>query len=304
MIDHDLNYKHLRYLWLVAREGSVVAAARVCGVEQSAVSVQLRRLERHFGAKLFEKAGRRLRLSEAGKVAFGYADDIFRLGQELEQAVRHGAAPTRPAVVTVGITDAIPKLIVYKLLEPVYALPDPVRLVCVEDEPARLLAELALHNLDLVLADAAVAAPRMKVFQHPLGECGVAVFAAGGLAERLRAGFPRSLDGAPFLLPSSGSALGRSLHHWFGATGVRPDVRGEFADTALMKVFGQAGRGVFVLPAVIAAEVVRQYGVQVVGRIDAVRERYFAYTAERKLTHPAVVAVRDAARQELFPPGE
>jgi LysR family transcriptional activator of nhaA len=293
----DLNFKHLRYLWLVAREGSVTAAARACGVEQSAVSTQLKCLEGYFKQRLFEKVGRRLRLTDAGRVALGYADDIFRLGRELEQAVRAGGPG--PQRVTIGVVDVLPKLLVYKLIEPVYALPDSVRLVVLEDTPTKLLAALALGEVDLVLADAQEAAPRVKVFYHSLGECGVTFFAAGHLAAA-RKSFPHSLDGLPFLLPTEPASLRRSLDQWFDAVGVRPDVRGEFADSALLKVFGQAGRGAFALPTAVEREVTTQFDVKVIGRVDAVRERFYAVTAERKLTHPAVLAIRDAARHELF----
>jgi LysR family transcriptional activator of nhaA len=299
---YGLNFKHLKYLWLVGREGSVTAAAAACGVEQSAVSVQLKRLEHHLKQKLFVKDGRRLALTSAGRVAFDYADDIFRLGRELEQAVRHGGT-LEPARVAVGVTDVIPKLIAYRLLEPVYALPDPVRLVCVEDAPEKLLAALARGDVDVVLTESPVAAPAGRVYQHLLGECGVTVFAAGPLAAQARRGFPKSLDGLPVLLPTGESSLRRSLDRWFAAVGVRPDVRGEFADSALLKEFGRAGRGVFVLPSAVEGEVVRQFEVQAVGRTDEVRVRFYAYTAERKVTHPAVLAIRDAARQELFSGG-
>lgn len=300
----DLNFHHLRYFWLMAREGGVTAAAQAADVGQPVVSAQIRRLEEFFGHKLIEKDGRTVKLTEMGRVVYEYADDIFRLGGELLAAARDGGTATRPARVTVGVADVVPKLVVYKLLEPVYALPQPVQLVVVEDRPEKLLSELAAHALDLVVTDSpVVGGPRVKVYTHLLGECGVTVFAAAALADKLRRGFPRSLDRVPFLLPTTESSLRRSLDQWFAEVGVRPEVRGEFADSALLKVFGQAGRGAFALPSVVGDEVQEQYGVKAVGEVAAVRVRFHAITAERKLTHPAVLAIRDAARQELFPAG-
>lgn len=300
----DMNYHHLRYFWLVAREGGVTAAAAAAQVGQPVVSAQLRRLERHLGVKLLEKSGRGVRLTDAGRVAFEYADDIFRLGRELGVAVRDGLAPGRPPRVSVGVADVVPKLVVYKLLEPIYSLPQPVRLVCLEDAADRLLVGLAAQSLDLVITDSPPpGGPPLKVYTHLLGECGVTVFAADPLAATVRKGFPKSLHRVPFLLPTPEATLRRSLDQWFAEAGVQPDVRGEFADSALLKVFGQAGRGAFALPSVVESEVLAQYGVKAVGRAERVRVRFYAVTAERKLTHPAVVAVRDAARNELFPEG-
>ncbi len=301
--EHDLNYHHLRYFWLVAREGSVTAAAVAADVGQPVVSAQLRRLEKQFGVKLLEKSGRGVRLTEAGRVVHEYADDIFRLGRELAGAVRDGHAPGRPARLTVGVADVVPKLVVCKLLDPVFDLPQPTRLVCEEDRTERLLVGLASHSLDLVIADSPPAGgpqANVKVYSHLLGECGVTVFATDPQAAGLRKGFPKSLHRVPFLLPTPDATLRRSLDQWFADTGVQPDIRGEFADSALLKVFGQAGRGAFALPSVVEADVLAQYGVAVVGRSDVVKVRFYAITAERKLTHPAVVAIRDAARGQLF----
>jgi LysR family transcriptional activator of nhaA len=304
MAQQDLNFHHLRYFWLTAREGGVTAAATVAEVGQPVVSAQIRRLEEFFDAKLFEKDGRTVKLTELGRVVYEYADDIFRMGGELVAAVRDGRTPARPARVTVGVADVVPKLVVYKLLEPVYALPEPVHLVCVEDRPEKLLSDLAAHAVDLVLTDSPVTGgPRVKVYTHTLGECGVTVFAAEPLAAKLQKGFPKSLHRVPFLLPTSDSTLRRTLDQWFAEVGVRPDVRGEFADSALLKVFGQAGRGAFALPSVVSEEVRGRYGVVAVGAAGGARVRFNVITAERKLTHPAVLAIRDAARGELFPAG-
>lgn len=297
----ELNFHHLRYFWVVAREGSVTAAADRLGVGQPVISMQLKRLERQFRQRLFEKAGRGLKLSEFGQIVFDYAEDIFRLGRELCESAAENQPRNRVRRLAAGIADALPKLIVYKLLEPVYALPEPVQLRCEEDRPETLLAELAAGNLDLVLTDSSdILNPRVKLYRHPLGECGVTFFATARMAGKLRREFPASLDGAPMLLPTRESALRRALDAWFVQQRIDPEVRGEFADSALLKVFGQTGWGVFALPSAIEAEVLSQFDLQVVGREEKIRERYFVVTGERKLTHPAVVAIRDAARQELF----
>lgn len=299
-----LNYHQLWYFWLLVREGGVSAAAEAAGVGQPVVSTQLRRLQRDLGLKLVEKAGRTVRVTESGRVVYEYADDIFRLGGELTAALRDGRTTTRLTRLTVGVADVVPKLVVYKLLEPVYDLPAPVHLVCTEARPEKLLADLAAHAVDLVITDTALAGnSRVKVYTHTLGECGVSVFAVEPLAAKLRQGFPKSLHGVPFLLPTPESSLRRSLDQWFSEAGVRPDVRGEFADSALLKVFGQAGRGVFALPSVVEGEVRERYGVGVIRRVPELKVRFNAITAERRLTHPAVVAIRDTAKTELFPDG-
>jgi LysR family transcriptional activator of nhaA len=300
--DEWLNYHHLLYFWTVAREGSVTRAAEVLDLTQPTVSTQVAALEKHFGQPLLKRTGRAVALTEAGQVVFDYAEDIFRLGRELDRVMRVGPTRGRSPRVVVGVADVLPKLVVYRLLEPVYAMGEPVQLEVVEDKTDRLLADLALHKLDLVLTDTQVGATGVKVraYNHLLGESGVAVLAAPPLAARLRKGFPESLAGAPFLLPSDGTALRRQLDQWFADRRLRPDVRGEFADTALLKVFGQAGVGAFVVPTAIAAEAGRQYAAEVVGRLDGITERYYAVTVERRLRHPAVVKISEMARQELF----
>jgi LysR family transcriptional regulator, transcriptional activator of nhaA len=297
----ELNFHHLRYFWTVVREGSVTAAAERLGVGQPVVSVQLKRLERQLKKPLFEKVGRGLKLTEFGQLVYDYSEDIFRLAHELCGSVTENSPRNRSRRLTVGVANALPKLIVYKLLEPVYSLSEPVQLTCEEDRPEALLGELAKGNLDLVLTDSSdVLNPRIKVYRHELGECGVTFFAAASLARRLRNDFPASLHGTPMLLQTLDSSLRRALDAWFVQQKIQPDVRGEFADSALLKVFGKAGRGVFASPSAIDAEVMSQFDVQVVGRIDAIRERFYAITGERKLTHPAIVAIHNAARQELL----
>ena len=297
----DLNYHHLRYFWLVAREGSVTAAAKAADVGQPVVSTQLRRLEKHFQAKLFQKSGRGLKLTETGEMVLQYAEDIFRLGRELGQSVRSGETTARAARLTVGVTDVVPKLIVYKLLEPVFDLPNPVQLVVYEDHIEQLLSDLAMNNIDLLITESMLpVGNKLKVYQHILGECGVTFFASPKLARELSQNFPYSLNGAPILLPMETAALRRSLDTWFITTGITPRIVGEFVDSALLKVFGQAGRGVFALPNAVEKEVTSSYEVQIVGRVESVRERFFAVSGERKIKHPAIVKIQETAQQDVF----
>ena len=294
----SLNYHHLRYFWAAAREGSVTRASEKLHVSQPAVSAQIRDLEQALGEKLFTRSGRSISLTETGRVVYRYAEEIFGLGTELMETLK-GRPTGRPARLTVGIANVIPKLIAHRLLEPAFMLPEPVRVLCLEDKPERLLAELAIHGLDLVLADAPLGPVKVKVYSHLLGECGVSIFGAEPLAKAHRRGFPRSLDGAPFLLPTVDATQRRLLDQWFEAQGIRPQIVGEFEDSALLKVFGQSGAGLFAAPSAIEAEVRRQYGVRLVGRVE-VRERFYAFTVERKIKHPAVVAIIEAARREMF----
>lgn len=295
-----LNYHHLLYFWVTAREGSIARASSQLRLAQPTISGQIRALEQGLGEKLFVRSGRRLVLTDVGRTVYSYADEIFSLGRELMSTVK-GLPTERPVRLVVGLADVVPKLIAYRLLEPALRLPGPVQIVLREDRPERLLAELSTHALDLVLADAPLSsAVRIRGFSHLLGECGVTVFAAPRLAARHRRGFPRSLDGAPFLLPTEGTSLRRSMDHWFEAEGIRPRVAGEFDDNALLKVFGQAGVGFFVAPSVIEAEVRRQFRVHVVGRMPSIRERFYAISVERRLKHPAVVAITETARRKLF----
>jgi LysR family transcriptional activator of nhaA len=243
-------------------------------------------------------------LTEIGHVAFRYAEEIFSLGRELTDTLKgrtSSRAPGRSRRFLVGIADVVPKLIAYRVLEPALRLAEPIRIVCKEDKPDRLLAELALHELDLVLTDAPIN-PNVKVkaYHHLLGECGVTIFGPPKTVATYKRQFPTSLDGAPFLLPTDNTSLRRGLDQWFEARHIRPTLVGEFEDSALLKVFGQTGIGLFAGPSAIEEEIQRQYGVKAVGRIDEVRERFYAVSVERKLKHPAVVALSETARQELF----
>jgi LysR family transcriptional regulator, transcriptional activator of nhaA len=295
-----LNYHHLLYFWTVAREGSVTRASRALHLTQPAVSAQLRTLERALGERLFQRRGRHLVLTETGQLVFRYADEIFSLGRELQETLA-GTVSGRPMRLSVGVTDAMPKLLAHRLLEAGLQSAGPMRLLLREGHPDELLADLARHTLDLVLSDAqAPVAVRVRAFSHLLGECGVTVLGTPELAARHRRRFPRSLDGAPFLLPGENAMLRGSLVQWFDAEGIRPSVAAEISDSALLKVFAQAGMGLVAVASVVEAEVRRQYGLRVVGRVDAIRERFYAISVERRIKHPAVLAIAESARGELF----
>ncbi len=294
-----LNYHHLHYFWTVAKEGSVAGACRVLHVSQPTVSGQVRLLEESIGQRLFEKQGRGLALTEVGRVVFRYADDMFSIGEELRQAVRGRTSPAR-AVVRVGVADALPKLVVCRMLAPAFEMPGRVRIACFEGKFNELLARLAVHELDVVIGDAPVAASSgFRAFSHKLGESAIGAFAAAGLATGLRKGFPASLDGAPILLPTPNTLVRRRLDHWLGTLGIAPEIVGEFEDSALLKVFGQSGRGVFFAPMTIEREVRRQYDVRLVGRVADVREEFYAVTVERRIVHPAVAHIAACARKRL-----
>ncbi len=295
-----LNYHHLLYFWMVAKEGSMSGAAEQLHLAQPTLSSQIKKLEKSLGTELFERAGRNLALTEAGQLVYRYADEIFSLGGELVDVLR-GQPELDRVRLTVGVPDVLPKLVVYQLLQPALQLPEQVQLVCYEGKLPELLADLALHRLDLVLADAPVTPQsHIRAFNHLLGECGVTVFGTSELASKYKRGFPRSLHDAPMLLPTQNTSLRRALELWFDQRELRPRVIHEFEDSAVLKVFGQSGQGLFVAPTAIELEVRRQYSVRIVGRISQVRERFYAISVERRLKHPAVVAISNSARHKLF----
>jgi LysR family transcriptional activator of nhaA len=295
-----LNYHHFLYFWLAVREGGLVPASRVLRLAHPTLSGQIRRLEEALGEKLFDRSKRRLELTEVGRLAYGYADEIFSLGQEFLDVLK-GHPPGRPVRLEVGVTDVMPKLVVRRLLEPAFSLPERVQVVCREDRQDRLLAELALHHLDVVLAEAPVApASNIRAFNHLLGESTMSFFAAPALARRVRPGFPESLDGAPLLMPTDNTALRRSIDQWLSAAGIRPQIVAEFEDSALLHVFAQDGLGVFCAPSVLKAELRRQHGALVVGHAREIRERYYAISIERRIVNPAVAAICDSARESTF----
>src|SRR5262249_48767806 len=295
-----LNYHHLLYFWLAARGGGVGRASDELRLAPSTVSAQIRALEHALDEKLFRRVGRRIELTDMGRTVYRYADEIFGLGRELLDTVKN--RPTgRPMRLVVGVADVLPKHVARRILQPAFGLDVPVRLTCLDGKPADLLTELAVHRLDVVLADAPVD-PHVSVraFSHLLGECGVVLAGTPPLAKRYKRRFPQSLDGAPLLMPTPGTMLRRSLDVWLETTNIRPAIIAELEDSALMTAFGQAGLGLFPVHAIVAAEVCRQYGVRVLGTVPDVRERFYAISAERRLKHPAVVAISSAAREKLF----
>jgi LysR family transcriptional activator of nhaA len=295
-----LNYHHLLYFYTVAREGSVTKASEVLRLAQPTLSGQIRKLEESLEEKLFVREGRNLALTEVGRMVYRYAEEIFSLGREMQDALR-GRPTQRPAKLLVGISDAVPKLVCHRLLKTALALEDPVELVLHEGKTNDLLAALALQEYDVVLTDAPLGPPvRVKAYNHSLGGCNVGFFAEPALARRHRPGFPGSLDGAPMLLPTSNTSLRHSLDLWFDSLGVRPAPIAEIEDTALLKVFGQHGTGIFAAPVVVADEMRKTHGVHLVGQTGEVREQFFAITVERRITHPAVAAIAEAARHELL----
>jgi len=297
----DLNYHHLRYFWTVAREGTIARACLRLHVAQPTISGQLRELERAVGDKLFTRVGRQLQLTATGRTVLSYCDEIFALGRELGETL-DGRPAARAAPVVVGISDAVSKLIAYRLIEPALRLAEPVVLRCLEDRPERLFAALAVHDIDLVLCDQPLGAQAsVRAYSHLLGESGVGIF-AGAAHRRLRKGFPASLEGAPMLMPAASSEARRTLDAWCDSAGIRPRMVGEFQDMALLATFGRAGAGVFPAPLALADEISEMYGATPIGTVAGARERYYAITVQRRLAHPAVVAISQAARRTFDQP--
>lgn len=295
-----LNYHHLLYFWSVAKHGTVAKACEELRLAQPTISAQIRMLENALGEKLFARSGRHLVLTEMGRVVFKYAEDIFSLGQDLMNTVK-GLGSDRPVRLAVGIVDVVPKLVASQLLKSAFRHSPSVRMVCWEDKLDKLLADLAIHGLDLVIADTP-APPTIKVqaYNHPMGESGVTLFATPQLTARYRRTFPRSLRGAPILLPTSNTMLRRQMDEWLVRHELRPTVIGEFEDSATLKAFGQEGYGLFPGSTVVEKEICRQYRVQVVGRLSSLKQHFYAITVERRLKHPAVLAVVRSARRELL----
>lgn len=291
-----LNYHHLYYFWVVAREGSISKACVELSLAQPTISGQLRMLEEDLGEKLFKRVGRGLVLTEAGHMVNRYAEEIFSLGKEIKEVVRGEKLERTPKLV-VGVTEVLPKLVAYRLLEPSLK-EDSIQLICWEGKLENMLGELALHRLDIVLSDAPL--PPMlgiRAYSHQLIECGVSLMAPLQMAKKYRGRFPQSIKGAPFLLPTDNTVLRRSLENWFATHDIYPKIAGEFEDSALLKAFGQAGCGIFAIPTLIEAEVQRQYRVHLIGQVPTIRERFYAISMERKLKHPAVKLISEAAHQ-------
>ncbi|AZF63088.1 transcriptional activator NhaR [Pseudomonas sp. LBUM920] len=295
-----LNYRQLHYFWVVAKTGSIVRACEQLNLTPQTISGQISLLEQTFGIGLFQRVGRQLELTEAGRRALPYAEQMFQTGNELEALLR--AEPNEQQILfRVGVADVVPKSIVYRLIAPTMELSEPIRITCREDKLDRLLADLAIQRLDLVISDSPMPTHLdIKGYSQKLGECGISFFATQALADRYGGDFPQCLQGAPLLIPGAETVVRSRLQRWFAEQKIQPKIIGEFDDSALMQAFGQSGSGIFIAPSVIADEVVRQYGVALMGQTDAVTESFYAISVERKIKHPGIVAITEGARRELF----
>lgn len=295
-----LNYNHLHYFWTVANEGSIARAAEILHLTPQTISGQLKLLDEVVGEPLFQRAGRGLVLTDMGRTVKQYADDIFHVGAELSQLVRNRESHIQP-VLNVGMVSSLAKLIGYRLLEPALSSQESVKLVCSEASLEQLLADLAVHRLDMVISDRPIpVGMNVKAYNHRMGDSPIALFCVKEAVSRYRDDFPQSLDGAPFLLPLHSSVLRRDLDEWFERVNVRPKIVAEIGDSALLKAFGEAGAGIFPAPQVIAHEVERMFNARVIGVLDDVKEEFVVISPERRVKHPAVVDIIERARQLLF----
>ena len=295
-----LNYKHLHYFWVAAKEGGITRASEILNLTPQTISGQLSLLEEKIGTALFVRSGRTLELTETGQLVLSYAEEIFTLGKELEEAAHH-LPHGRPQNFKVGIAEVVPKSIAHKIIAPALRLPSPIRIVCRESSLDALLADLTIHRLDLVLADRKIpSSVSARAYNHKLGECGITFFATRTLKKEIAGKFPGCLDGIPLLIPGEVTIVRSRLLHWFRTLKIHPRIVGEFDDSALMKVFGRAGTGVFIAPTPIAPEVEKQYGVVSIGQTSEIKEEFFAISVERKITHPAVSAITQNTKQWLF----
>lgn len=295
-----INYHHLFYFWNVAKEGTVSAAAKKLHLARPTVTAQVRELETSCGQKLFRKKGRYLELTEFGSQVFQYAEEIFAIGRELSNFVSTGIAGARQRFV-VGMPDVVPKLVAFELLKPAIHHAEGFQIVCYEGKLNELLADLALHKLDLVISDApAPATIDVRVYTHRLGECGLSFLAVPEIAKKFRRGFPKSLNGAPMLLPTEHTAVRRSFNLWLDNHDIHPQIVAEFEDSALLKVFGQSGLGIVPIPTAIEKEVKKQYGMNLIGRLENVIDRFYAISVEKRVHHPAVLAIVKQARSRIF----
>ncbi len=296
-----MNFKHLHYFWVTAKAGGIMRAGEQLHTTPQTLSGQIKLLEEWLGRKLFRKSGRQLELTEDGRLALGFADQIFTLGGEMEAALRQARGGQRVLDFSVGVADSVAKSVAYRLLEPALSVAMPVRLICVEGKFNDLLAQLALHRLDLVIADEPMSRRiSVKAFNHPLGSTTMSFFCTPELKASLKGPFPQCLNDAPMLIQGASASVRQQLEGWLTRYQIHPRVVGEFDDGALMTAFGREGRGVFMAPSVLEQETIQQFGVEVVGRSDELIEEFFAVTVERRITHPCVVAITDAARGQLF----
>ena len=294
-----LNYHHLLYFWTVATEGSIVRASEVLRLAPSTISVQIKELEEQMGEALFKRQGRQLVLTESGRVAQTYADEIFSLGREMVETLQTGLSH-RPTKLSIGVSDVLPKLIVYRLLESLFEMDETLHLICIEGEVEYLLSKLSIHELDVVLTDSPLA-PNVPIqaYNHTLGQSDVAIFGTQKLAAQWGTDFPNNFDSAPFILPGVKSSIRRSLAAWFDRQGVHPRTVAEVEDRALMQVLGEKGRGFFAAPSILADEVYQKHGLVKLAELDGVRERFYAVTLERRIRHPIVDHFTRQAKREF-----
>ena len=299
--DRIVNFKHLHYFWVAAKSGGIVRAGEQLHTTPQTLSGQIKLLESSLGLQLFRKSGRRLELTDEGRIALGYAEQIFALGADMETALRQTQDQQRVLEFRVGVTESVAKSVVYRLLEPALAMPQTVRLICSEGKFPDLLAQLGLNRLDLLLAEEPITNRySIKAFNHALGSTPMSFFCAPKLKASLKGKFPRCLDAAPMLIMGASASIRKPLESWFERHHIRPRIIGEFDDGTLMKTFGREGRGVFMSASVLEAETIAQYGVRVIGRTDEIVENFFAVSVERRITHPCVAAITESARRQLF----
>lgn len=296
----SLNYKHLKYFWVVANEGSIAKASAKLHITPQTISGQLSLLEENLGCALFEKQGRGLKITGTGGIVLEYADEIFALGRELNDVLR-GVPNIGPSEFIVSAASSLPKTIVQKIIEPGLLIEQDITLTSLEGPVDMLLADLAIHKVDMVLSDTPLTgALSIKAYNHKLGETGLTFFASPMLAKQYTHNFPYSLNGAPILLPTTQYSIRQQVDFWLNEQQIYPLIRGQFDDSALMKSFGQAGLGIFFMPSIIAEEVCKNFDVEIIGHTKEVKQKFYAISAERRVKHPAVSAICDNARKSLF----
>ncbi len=295
-----INYHHLLYFWTIAKEGSISAACQKLHLAQPTISGQLKKLETQINGKLFDRTGRNLVLTDLGQTVFKYADEMFTVGQELVEVLK-GQPSGRPLRFHVGVPEVLPKLIVFRLLKPLMDMEDEIQLICHEGSQDQLLTMLAAHELDVVFSDSPAASLiKVKAFNHHLGASRIGLFGTKQLIRKYGNNFPEEFSGAPLLLPGEGTALRRSIDHWLRESDLHVSVRGEFDDTALMKVFAESGMGFIAAPLVIQKEIARQFSLDLINVLPNAKEEFYAISVERRIRHPAVVKISEIAKQQLF----
>ncbi|MBO1255611.1 transcriptional activator NhaR [Alteromonas sp. 5E99-2] len=299
-MNDGLNYKHLHYFWVIAKEGSIAKAAQYLHITPQTISGQLALLEGRLNQPLFDRVGRGLQLTETGRLVLRYADDIFSLGKELSDVLRGNGIQGNSEFI-VGVASTIPKTLIWKILEPALSRCDDISLTCKEGPIDAILAELAMQEVDMVISDTPLSsAYSIKAYNHFLGECGLSFFAVPELVSQLKGDFPHFLNNTPMLLPTGQYAIRQHFDQWCIQHNLSPVIKGQFDDSALIKSFGHAGLGAFFMPTAVEKEVCESFGVEIIGRTTEIKQRFYAISSQRKVTHPAISAVCDSARDEIF----